>query len=94
MYVTNITEDYDNITSSKYRNYEKISSANCTNNENNIDKTIPASLFTIPCGLTFLCLIHFIVYTIIKPLFNSTRIWRTIYVQFIHLDVLQRDQVT
>ena len=68
MYVTNITDDYDNITSSNYidydnmtssnyKDYDNITCTNCTNNENNIDIIIPALLLTIPCGLSFLCLI-------------------------------------
>ena len=61
MYLTNIT-DYDNMTDA-YNN--------CTNNENNIDIIIPTLLFTIPCALSFLCLISLMVYTLIKPLFNK-----------------------
>ena len=61
MYITNITNDYNN-TLSIFNN--------CTDNENNIDIIIPALLFTIPCGLSFLCLISLLVYTLIKPLFN------------------------
>ena len=60
MYVTNITDDYDNM-----------SSYNCTDSENDIDIIIPALLFTIPCGLSFLCLMSLIVYTLIKSLFNK-----------------------
>ena len=60
MYVTNITDDYDNTTL-----------YNCTNNENDIDIIIPALLFTIPCGLSFLCLFSLMVYTLIKHLFNN-----------------------
>ena len=60
MYITNVTDDYDNITLS-----------NCTNNENGIDIIITALLFTIPCGLLFLCLISLMVNTLIKPLFNK-----------------------
>ena len=60
MYITNVTDDYDNMTL-----------CNCTNNENNIDITIPALLFTIPCGVSFLCLMSLMVYTLIKPLFNK-----------------------
>ena len=59
MYITNVTDDYDNITS------------NCTNNENNIDISIPALLITIPCVLSFLCLISLMVYTLIKTLLNK-----------------------
>ena len=59
MHITNVTDDYDNMTLS-----------NCTNNENKIDIVIPALLITIPCGLSFLCLMSLMVYTLIKPLFN------------------------
>ena len=60
MYIVNVTDDYDSMTLS-----------NCTNNENDFDINIPALLFTIPCGLSFLCLISLMVYTLIKPLFNE-----------------------
>ena len=56
MNITNNTDDYDNTTDTN----------NC-----NIDIIIPALLFTIPCGLSFLCLISLMVYTLIKPLFNK-----------------------
>ena len=62
MNITNITDDYDNIT--EYDN-------NTNTNDCNIDIIIPALLFTIPCGLSFLCLISLMVYTLIKPLFNK-----------------------
>ena len=62
MYVTNITIDYDNITE-----YDNITDTNNCN----IDIIIPALLFTIPCGLSFLCLISIMVYTLIKPLINK-----------------------
>ena len=45
MHVTNITDDYDNITSS---NYTDRTLSNCTNNENNIDIIRPSLLLTIP----------------------------------------------
>ena len=63
MYITNITE-YNNMTDA----YNNI---NCTNNENNIDIIIPVLLFTIPCGLSFLCLTSFMVYTLIKILIRK-----------------------
>ena len=44
---------------------------NCTNNEYDINLTIPLLLFTIPCTLSFLFLISLMVYTLIKPLFNK-----------------------
>ena len=62
MNITNITDDYDNIT--EYDNTTDI-------NDCNIDIIIPVLLFTIPCGLSFLCLISLMVYTLIKPLFNK-----------------------
>ena len=58
MFITNITQDYDNITFT-----------NCTNNENNIDIVIPTLLLTIPCSLSFFCLMNLKVYTKNKPLF-------------------------
>ena len=67
MYITNIT-DYDNMTHD-YNNTSSINN-NCTNSENNIEIIIP--LFTIiPCGMSVICLISFMVYTLIKPLFNK-----------------------
>ena len=62
MYIANVTDDYNDTISINN---------NCTNNENNIDIFIPALLFTLPCGLSFLCLMSLMVYTLIKPLFNS-----------------------
>ena len=53
MFVTNNTDDYDNFTNK------------CTNIENNIDIIIPALFITIPCGLSFLCLMSLMAYTII-----------------------------
>ena len=64
MNVTNIT-DYGIITDN-----DKITN-NCTNNENIIDITLPTLLITIPCGLSFLCLMSLMVYTSIKTLFNN-----------------------
>ena len=61
MYITNITDDY-NVTFSVNKN--------CTNSENNIEILIP--LFTIiSCGMSLICLISLMVYTLIKPLFNK-----------------------
>ena len=80
MLVTNITDDYNNITSSNctdmLNDYDNITStnlsiSNCKNNENNIHKIIPSSLLTIPCGLSFFCQMGFMVYTLIKTLFNN-----------------------
>ena len=59
MNITNITDDYDNITE-----YDKTTDTN----DCNIDIIIPALFFTIPCGLSFLCLISLMVYTLVKPL--------------------------
>ena len=56
MNITNVT--YDN-------------NCNCMENEYDIDITIPTLFLTIPCGLSFLCLISLMVYTLIRPLFNK-----------------------
>ena len=61
MNITNITDDYnDTITS------------NCTNNEDdgNIEIVIPL-MTIVPCGLSLIFLIGFIIYTLIRPLFNK-----------------------
>ena len=65
MNIINVT-DPDNIT-----DYDDTSSYNCTDSEYNIVIIIPALLFTIPCGLSFICLMSLMVYTLVKPLFNK-----------------------
>ena len=61
MYITNITDDFKDTISI---------SNNCTNNDNIIEIIIP--LFTIiPCGMSLICLISLMVYTLIKPFFNK-----------------------
>ena len=65
MNIINVT-DLDNIT-----DYDDTSSCNCTDSENDIDIIIPALLFTIPCGLSLICLMSLMVYTLIKPLINK-----------------------
>ena len=61
MYITNITDDYNDTLSINN---------NCTNNDNNIEIIIPL-LTMIPCGLSLICLISFMVYTLVKPFFNQ-----------------------
>ena len=61
MYITNITDDSN----------DTISIINkCTNNDNNIEILIP-TLTTIPCGMSLICLIYLMVYTLIKPLIRK-----------------------
>ena len=61
MYITNITDDYNDTLSIKN---------NSTNNDKNIEIIIP--LFTIiACDMSLICLISLMVYTLIKPLFNK-----------------------
>ena len=50
---------------------DKMTLCNCTDNENNIDIIKPVLLFKIPCGLSFLCLISLMVYTLVKPFINK-----------------------
>ena len=61
MNIINVT-DLDNIT--EYDN-------TTDTNDCNIDIITLALLFTIPCGISFLCLMSLMVYTLIKPLFNK-----------------------
>ena len=44
---------------------------NCTDKENDIDIIIPATFFITPYGISFVCLISLIVYTLVKPLLNK-----------------------
>ena len=65
MCITNIT-DYDTNDTITTKN-------NCTNNDNKIE--IKILLITkIPCGMSLICLIALMVYTLIKPLFNKSNI--------------------
>ena len=69
MNITNVT-DYDNITSNNYVDYDKMTLTNCTDNDKNIKIIIP--LFTIiPCGMSIICLLSLMVYTLIKPLMRK-----------------------
>ena len=61
MYITNITDDYND--TSSINNI-------CTNNDNNNEIVIPL-ITIIPCGLSLTCLISLMVYTLIEPLFNK-----------------------
>ena len=60
--ITDTVDDYNNTIKSNHTN-----DADCNNG--NIEIVIPL-ISIIPCGLSFLCLISFMVYTLIKPLFN------------------------
>ena len=70
MYITNIT-DFDNITGD-YNDSLSINN-NCTNNDNIIEIIIPL-ITIIRCGMSLICLISLMVYTLIKPLFNKKTI--------------------
>ena len=62
MYITNITDDYNDTISIN---------SNCTNNDKSFDMIIPTLLLTIAWYLSFLCLLSLMVYTLVKPLFNK-----------------------
>ena len=74
MYKTDITDHYNN------------NNNTCTNNENNIDIIIPTLIITIPCGLSILCSMSLMVYTLIKHLKNN-KTWRNLYTQIIQFVV-------
>ena len=65
MYIANVSDDCDNIT-----DFEDITSTCCTNNDNIIEIVIPL-ITIIPCGMSLICLISLMVYTLIKPLINK-----------------------
>ena len=62
MNISNITDTIDD--------YNNTLTSNCTDYDNNIEIVIPL-LTILPCGLSLICLISFMVYTLIKPLFNN-----------------------
>ena len=70
MYITNITNDYDNITSSNYTKYDKMTLTNCTKSENNIEIVVPL-ITIIPCGMSLKCLISLMAYTLVKRLLKK-----------------------
>ena len=71
MYTANVTNDYDKITSSNYTDYDNMTGDyNCTNNDNIIEIVKPL-ITIIPCGMSLICLISLMVYTLMEPLFNK-----------------------
>ena len=67
MYITNVTNDYDNLTADYINN-------NCTDNGNNIEIVIPL-ITIIPCGMSLVCLISLMVYTLINPLIRKKNLF-------------------
>ena len=63
MYVLNTINDYDN-------NTDLNITENCTINAKNVYIFIPTLLLTIPCGLSFLCSMSLMIFTLIKTLIN------------------------
>ena len=73
MDITNITDDYDNITSSNLTDFDNISSiSNCTNVENDdMNIIFKYLLLSIPSSILLLSIISLMIYTLIKPLINN-----------------------
>ena len=74
MYVTNITNQYENITSSSYTDCDNITVTfydNCTNNENIDNQFFKFSLLIIPSSILIFSLISLMIYTLIKPLLKN-----------------------
>ena len=61
MYITIITDDYNDTLSINN---------NFTNDDNNIETILP-SFTIIPYGMSLICLISLMVYTLIKPLIKK-----------------------
>ena len=62
MYITNVTDDYNDTLSVNN---------NCTDNDNNNIEIVIPLITIIPCGMSLICLLSIMVYTLIKPLFNK-----------------------
>ena len=64
MYITNKTNEYDNITSTNYTEYDNMTLSNCTIVENVENKIIfKYLLLSIPNSIFLFSLISFMVYT-------------------------------
>ena len=61
MYITNITDDYNDTLSIN---------DSCTNIDNNIELVIPL-ITIVPCGMSLMCLLSLMVYTLIKLLMRK-----------------------
>ena len=61
MYITYNTDDYNDTLSINN---------NCTNNNDNIEIILPL-IAILPCGMSLICLISLMVYTLVKPLCNT-----------------------
>ena len=61
MYITNFTDDYNDTLSIN---------KNCTDHDKNILIIIPFFAI-IPCGMSLICLISLMAYTLIKPLIGK-----------------------
>ena len=71
MSITNVTNEYDNITSSNYTDYDNITFTNSTNNENeDMSIIFKYLLLSSPSSILLFSLISLVVYTLIKPLLN------------------------
>ena len=68
MYVLNVT---DLNTTNDYGNFSDLSFTNNCTDKKNIDIIIPTPLLTIPCGLSFFCLMSLMVYKLINPLLRK-----------------------
>ena len=62
MYIANVTDDYNDTISINN---------NCENNDNSKIEIVIPLITIVPCGMSFICLISLMVYTIIKPLINK-----------------------
>ena len=72
MYISNVANKYDHITSSNYTDYDNMTLSNCTNVENeNKNIIVKYLLLSIPSSKLLFSLISFTVYTLIKPLFKN-----------------------
>ena len=62
MYIANVTDHYnDNLSINK----------NCTNNDNSNIEIVTPLITIVPCGMSLICLISRMVYTLIKPSINK-----------------------
>ena len=95
MYISNITNDYDIITSSNNTDIlnenDNMTFTNSTNIENEVKNFIfKILLLSIPSSILLFSLISLSIYTLIKPLLNN-KSWRNFYNHLTMLQLLLQD---
>ena len=70
-----------------------ITDDNCTDNENNNIEILLPLITIVPCGMSLICLISLMVYTLVKPLINKKQKYEYIqlymYLYLVYLPIYE-----